>query len=80
MKDVKTNPTGAAYVAINKSNFMEREAVKLGAGGLWVELRCGCWDLVNILALNTCCDLQLLFMVSELTALVQTLVTLPSRL
>lgn len=61
MKDVKTNPSGAAHVAISKDWYhcMEREAVKLGAGGLGVELRCGCWDLVNILTLNTCWDLHI---------------------
>jgi len=30
---------------------MEREEVILGAGGLWVTLRCDCWDSMNILIL-----------------------------
>lgn len=50
---------------------MEREDVKLGAGGLWVELKCDCWDLPNILTLCACWDLQLLLVVSDITALVQ---------
>lgn len=41
---------------------MEREYVKLGAGGLWVALKCDCWDLLNILTLYACWDLQLLLM------------------
>lgn len=50
---------------------MEREDVKLGARGLWVALKCDCWDLSNILTLYACWDLQLLLVVSEITVLVQ---------
>lgn len=48
---------------------MEREDVKLGAGGLRVVLRCDSWDLMITLTLNAFWDLQLLFMFLEITVL-----------